>query len=101
MVEDHLELVKVKPTAGLSALQVVVEIPGCEPEGMELPLRSKQQDGGSLLVVDPYDIVPRHKPHLAVPLTWVVPLPLPHDVDGVRVRGEAVGVPTECCSWSG
>ena len=53
-MEDHLEPVKVQPPPGLSGLEVVVEVSGREAKGMELPLRSEQEDSRSLLVVDPY-----------------------------------------------
>ena len=53
-MEDHLEPVKVEPAPRLSAVQVVVEIPGGEAEGVELLLWSQQQHGGSFLVVDSY-----------------------------------------------
>ena len=53
-MEDHLEPVEVKPPPGLPGLEVVVEVSGREAKGMELPLRSEQEDGRSLLVVDPY-----------------------------------------------
>ena len=54
MMENHLELVEVKPPARLSALQVVVEIPGGEAEGVKILLWREQQHGGSFLVVDSY-----------------------------------------------
>ena len=53
-MEDHLEPVEVQPPPCLSGLEVVVEVSGREAKGMELPLRSEQEDGRSLLVVDPY-----------------------------------------------
>ena len=42
VMEDHLEPVKVEPAPRLSAVQVVVEIPGGEAEGVKLLLWSEQ-----------------------------------------------------------
>ena len=57
-MEDHLEPVEVEPAARLSALQVVVEIPGSEAEGVKILLWREQQHGGSFLVVDPCRYTP-------------------------------------------
>ena len=42
VMEDHLEPVEVQPAARLSTLQVVVEVPGGEAEGVKLLLWSEQ-----------------------------------------------------------
>ena len=42
VVEDHLEPVEVEPPPRLPALQVVVEVPGGEAEGVKLLLWSEQ-----------------------------------------------------------
>ena len=100
-MEDHLEPVEVEPSARLSALQVVVEIPGGEAEGVKILLRSEQQHGGSFLVVDPCRYTPVNDIDILILIlkpTRVIPLPLPHEVDVVWLRGEAVSVPTERCS---
>lgn len=46
----HLELVEVKPVPGLLRVQVVVEVPGCEPKAVEAQLRSQQETCGALLI---------------------------------------------------
>ena len=82
VMEQHLELFKKEPVFCLSLLQVVVKVPGCEPERVELLLRGEEEHGGRLLVVD----------------ARVVALPLPHDVDVLLVRCEAVRVPAVSCA---
>ena len=90
-MEDHLEPVEVEPAPRLSALEVVVEIPGGEAEGVKLLLRSEQQHGGSFLVVDACRCTPVNDIDILMILililrvTRVVSLPLPHEVDVVRV----------------
>ncbi len=37
----------------MPGVHVVVEVPGGEAKGVELPVRGQQEDGGGLLVVDP------------------------------------------------
>ena len=52
VVEHHLEALEEEPAAGLGLLQVVVEVPGGEAEGVEAALRVQEEDGRGLLVVD-------------------------------------------------
>ena len=72
MVEHHLELVEIVPLGGLAGAQVVVVVPGGEPEGVELPVGVEEEDGRRLLVAHPR----------------VVALPLAHDLHVVGVAGE-------------
>lgn len=49
----HLELIKVEPVPGLLRVQVVVEVPGREPETMKPQLGSQQQTRRALLIGHP------------------------------------------------
>ena len=51
-MQGQFELVEVEPLCGLLRLQVVVGVPGGEPERAELGLRGEQQSRGRLLVVE-------------------------------------------------
>ena len=52
VMEQHLELVKVEPALGLPGLEVVVEVPRREAEGVELLVRGEEENCRRLLVVD-------------------------------------------------
>ena len=52
VMEQHLELVKVEPALGLPGLEVVVEVPRREAEGVELLVRAEEENCRRLLVVD-------------------------------------------------
>ena len=51
MVQVHLEPLKEEPVLSFSLIQIVVEVPGREPEGVDLALGSHQQHSWGLLVV--------------------------------------------------
>ena len=80
MMKKHLELVKVKPTLSLSDGEVMIEVSGSESKGVKLLVWCQKEDCWCFLVVD----------------TGVISLPLPHDVDLVRIRCEAVRVAAVC-----
>ena len=52
VMEQHLELVEVEPALGLPGLEVVVEVPRREAEGVELLVRGEEENCRRLLVVD-------------------------------------------------
>lgn len=60
-------------------IHIMIEIPGSEPEGMELSLRRQEQSGRGL-----------HVGHARISA-----LPFPHDVHILRLAGQAVRVPAE------
>ena len=53
IVEFHFELVEVQPLGRLLGLQVMVVVPGREPEGVKLPLGGQKNYCGGLLVLNP------------------------------------------------
>ncbi len=54
MMQIHLESFEEKPVESFSLIQVVVEVPGREPEGVEPLVRGQQQHRWGLLVVHPW-----------------------------------------------
>jgi|LakMenEpi03Aug12_release.lakeMendotaPanAssembly.Ray.scaffolds.fasta_scaffold5233731_1 hypothetical protein len=51
MVKIHLEPFEEEPVWSFGLIQIIVEVPGCEAEGVETLVRSQQQHCRSLLVV--------------------------------------------------
>lgn len=49
-VELHLEFFQIQPVFGLAGVQVMVEIPSSIAEAVELPVRSQEDGGWSLLI---------------------------------------------------
>lgn len=49
-VELHFEFLQVEPLFGLAGVQVVVEVARRVAKAVELPVRSQQDGGGSLLI---------------------------------------------------
>ena len=64
MVKIHIEPFKEEPILSVVLIQIIVEVPGGEPKGVELPVWSQQQHCRRLLVV-----------HARVITWWAVSMP--------------------------